>query len=367
MNGSSLSGLHVVVCPAGPFLSDEDRRLFQRLQPAGIHLRVRNFLPGVPDREWLQALTELLRDCREQSGRPRQLVVIDHEGAKVHRLPASGTHFPWAVQWGHKAGEVAGAMATELLALGVNVILGPVADVASNPANPVIGPRAFARDTETCAARVREFILQAQSMGLACCAKHFPGHGDTHQDSHVCLPTVNHDRVRLDRVELPPFRAAFDAGCRMVMSAHLMNPMLDATLPATLSPYTLAELLRRELGFGGVIISDDMEMAAITDGPDPEPEVSGLLAGLDLLLYNHHPERALAAGEAVERALRDGRYGEVLHGPSARRIDFLLASLPEPGPSTLPAADVLARHRELAEECALQHPLDASGGRFEAL
>jgi beta-N-acetylhexosaminidase len=361
------AGLHIVVCPAGHFLDEEERRLFRRLRPAGIHLRVRNFLPGADPELWLQALTELLRECRELSGRPRQLVVIDHEGARVHRLPAPGTHFPWAVQWGHRAGEVARAMATELLAVGVNAILGPVADVASNPANPVIGPRAFAADSDTCARRTQEFITAAQALGLACCAKHFPGHGDTHQDSHFCLPAVDHPLERLHSLELPPFRAAIGAGCRMVMSAHLVNPHLDPDTPATLSRPTLQQLLRTGLGFEGVVISDDMEMAAITGLPDPEPEVAGLIAGLDLLLYNHHPGRALAAGEAVGRALAEGRITPGIHEASARRIEGLLAGLPEPVASGLPAPSVLEQHARLARDCALGHPLDEQNRGFEAL
>lgn len=361
------AGLHIVLCPAGPSLDEGERHLFRQLRPAGVHLRVRNFLPAESPAEWLPALTALLADCRELAGRPRQLVVIDHEGARVHRLPAPGTHFPWAVQWGHRAEEVARAMATELLAVGVNAILGPVADVASNPANPIIGPRAFAADSGTCARRTTEFIRAAQALGLACCAKHFPGHGDTHQDSHFCLPAVDHPLDRLHRLELPPFRAAIQAGCRMVMSAHLVNPTLDPDTPATLSAPTLQTLLRTELGFDGVVISDDMEMAAITGLADREPEVAGLAAGLDLLLYNHHPERALAAGEAVERALEDGRLSIDRHRASEARIRALLDSLPAPGASVLPPADVLECHARLARECERDHPLGELGRGFEAL
>ncbi len=172
---------------------------------------------------------------------------------------------------------------------------------------------------------------------------------------------------RLRALELPPFQAAFRAGCRMVMSAHLLNPTLDPETPATLSAPTLQHLLRRELGFEGVVISDDMEMAAITGLADREPEVAGLAAGLDLLLYNHHPERALAAGEAVARALENGRLAPDQNLASEARIQALLDSLPAPAASSLPPADDLERHARLARECERDHPMGELGRGFEAL
>ena len=361
------AGLHIVVCPRAAELNAEDRELMRRLRPVGIHLRVRNFVPDVPAPEWLEALTALLKDCRELSGRPRQLVVIDHEGGRVHRLPAPFTHFPWAVQWADRAEAVARAMAVELRALGVNLLLGPVADVASNPENPVIGPRAFSSSAAECARITPRFVSVAQSLGLACCLKHFPGHGDTHQDSHACLPRVDHAFERLRAIELPPFEAGIAAGCRSVMSAHLVNPELDPGCPATLSRKTLNGLLRETLGFSGIIFSDDMEMAAITGLPTGTPELEALAAGVDLLLYNHHPERALAAADAIDRARAEGRLDLKLERASAARIQTLLESLPAPGPSVLPSMSDLELNHALARECAHAMPLDLSGSGFEAL
>jgi beta-N-acetylhexosaminidase len=160
--------------------------------------------------------------------------------------------------------ELAAAVtATELTAVGINFNYAPVMDVDSNPDNPVIGDRAFAADPDTVAEIGCRQIRAFQQRGLLACAKHFPGHGDTHTDSHYDLPLVRRDRQALDAMELPPFRAAVEAGVAAVMTAHVLYPALDETYPATLSRPILTGLLRDELGFDGLIVTDNMEMRGV--------------------------------------------------------------------------------------------------------
>ncbi|MEI6828551.1 MAG: glycoside hydrolase family 3 N-terminal domain-containing protein [Synechococcaceae cyanobacterium ELA445] len=189
--------------------------------------------------------------------------------------------------------------------LGLNWVLGPVCDVNNNPANPVINVRAWGEDPATAGALAAAFLRGAQAEGVLCCAKHFPGHGDTSSDSHLELPCLPHDRQRLEAVELPPFRQAIAAGVAAVMTAHLHLPLLDAERPATLSPAVLEGLLRRDLGFEGLIVTDALVMEAIAAHHGPgEAALLAFEAGADLLLM---PGEARAAIEAVATAVESGR------------------------------------------------------------
>ena len=147
--------------------------------------------------------------------------------------------------------------------LGLNWVLAPVCDVNNNPANPVINVRAWGEDPRTAGALAAAFSAGAQAEGVLCCAKHFPGHGDSGADSHLELPLLPHDRQRLEAVELPPFRAAIDAGVASVMTAHLLLPALDRQHPSTLSRAVLSGLLRQDMAFGGLIVTDALVMEAI--------------------------------------------------------------------------------------------------------
>ncbi len=217
------------------------------------------------------------------------LVTVDQEGGRVQRLRSPWTEWPPMRRLGARndparTGAVARAIARELGDLGIGLDFAPVVDVDTNPENPVIGDRSFARTPEEVALHARHFILSMQAEGIAACAKHFPGHGDTAQDSHLELPRLDHDLERLRRIELPPFRAAIEARVASVMTAHVLVPRLDPERPATLSPDALA-LLRQELGFEGVVFSDDLEMRAVADRYSPAQRVLGALrAGVDVLL-----------------------------------------------------------------------------------
>lgn len=203
-----------------------------------------------------------------------------------------------AKRYGHCTGR-------EARLLGLNWVLAPVCDVNNNPANPVINVRAWGEDPDTAGALAAAFLQGAQAEGVLCCAKHFPGHGDTSSDSHLELPCLPHDRQRLEAVELPPFRQAIAAGVAAVMTAHLHLPLLDAERPATLSPAVLEGLLRRDLGFEGLIVTDALVMEAIAAHHGPgEAALLAFEAGADLLLM---PGEAVAAIEAVATAVESGR------------------------------------------------------------
>ena len=263
------------------------------------------FAYNVRDPAQLAALTGRLRDDAEI------LVAIDEEGGDVTRLEAaSGSSYPGNFALGlvddpALTREVGAAIAGELAAAGVNLNLAPVADANTNPLNPVIGVRSFGADPELVARHVAAFVEGTQRQGVAACAKHFPGHGDTSVDSHHDLPVVEGDLESA----LLPFRAAIDAGVRAVMTGHLLVRALD-DVPATLSPTILGGLLRGELRFGGLVVTDALEMRAISAGVGVEEgAVRALAAGADLLCLGHdlHEDAAEAVLRAIVDAVREGR------------------------------------------------------------
>ena len=263
------------------------------------------FAYNVEDPEQLAALTGRLRGTGEI------LVSIDEEGGDVTRLEAaSGSSYPGNFALGlvddpGLTADVAAAMAGELAAVGVNMNLAPVADANTNPLNPVIGVRSFGAAPELVATHVAAFVTGTQRQGVAACAKHFPGHGDTSVDSHHELPVVGGD---FDAA-LMPFRAAIGAGVRAVMTGHLLVPARDE-VPATLSRRILTDLLRVELGFDGLVVTDALEMKAISSDPGvDEGAVRALVAGADLLCLGHdlHEEAVDAVLRAITAAVRSGR------------------------------------------------------------
>jgi beta-glucosidase-like glycosyl hydrolase len=217
------------------------------------------------------------------------------------------------------AREAARITAVESRALGYHVLLAPILDVNVNPANPIINIRSFGEDPRQVAEMGLAFFQGAESAGVIACGKHFPGHGDTDVDSHLELPVVPHSRQRMDAVELVPFRRCIDAGMSFIMSAHIVFPAVDPTpgLPATLSRKILTGLLRDELGFKGVILTDAMAMKAITDHfPSGEAEVRAVEAGADFVLCAQpaHAHKALLA------AVRSGRVSLPRLRDSVRRL-----------------------------------------------
>jgi beta-N-acetylhexosaminidase len=254
-----------------------------------------------------EEVAALCRELKEQAGARPFLNCADQEGGRVARLRDGFTPLPPMRRIGEigeaSLAQSAGSLlARELRAVGFDLDLAPVVDVDSNPANPVIGDRSFSNSPQVCARLGAALVRGIQDSGVAACAKHFPGHGDTLQDSHLTLPRLPHDLERLRRVEWPPFAAAIQAGVASIMTAHVIFEALDPDLPATLSARALAPL-RGELAFNGVIISDDLEMAAIARGwPVDLAAPMALKAGCDLLLVCHHVEQQQLAVEALARS-----------------------------------------------------------------
>jgi beta-N-acetylhexosaminidase len=286
------------------------------------------------------------------------LIAVDQEGGPVARLGPPFTPMPAARRLGQvgsadlafRCGAVVGR---ELRAAGLAMNLAPVLDVDTNPANPVIGPRAFGPDPDLVARLGGAVARGLEAAGIAAAGKHFPGHGDTSRDSHRELPRVAHDRARLAAVELHPFREAIRAGLPVVMTGHLLVPALDPDRPATVSRAILTGLLRGELGFEGVVISDDLEMRGIADGwAVPDAAVEFLAAGGDLALICADAEGQRAAIGAVRRAIATGRLATSRIGESLARVGRLKARyVPREPPTLAEARRVIgcAEHRRVAE------------------
>ncbi|MFI5177183.1 MAG: beta-N-acetylhexosaminidase [Vicinamibacterales bacterium] len=286
-------------------------------------------------------------------------VSVDQEGGRVARLKRPFTEWPPAMTLGRSGSErlaerFAAALAAELAAVGINLDYAPVLDVHTNPANPVIGDRALAEGAELAARLGRAVIRGLQQGGVAACGKHFPGHGDTSRDSHEELPIVEHDRRRLDAVELVPFRAAIDAGVGTLMTAHVLVPALDDR-PASLSSTIVTGLLKHTLGFEGLVLSDDLGMKAISASwPLPDATIAAIAAGCDAVLFcNHTVDDQVAALEAVIRAAESGRLSpERLDDALARqervKSRFLTPARPRLGLEVVGCAE----HQAVAEEMA---------------
>lgn len=297
----------------GTALSPELRSLIEELHVGGLIYFERN----VASRAALARLSADLQAVAQDTRHPALLLAIDQEGGRVTRLRRSAGFSEFPSSWDVAAAggpaavrQVAAAMAAELREVGVNVNLAPVLDVNSNPDNPIINTRSFSSDPQMVAACGVAFVEATQEAGILAMGKHFPGHGDTTVDSHVTLPVVPHGRERLDAVELAPFRAAIAAGVGGIMSAHVWMPAIDPTpnCPATLSRRVLVDLLRRELGFDGLIFTDALEMGALAAAgyPPPTAAVAALAAGADVLLFNVEASILCQAHRAIVGAVQDG-------------------------------------------------------------
>ena len=236
-------------------------------------------------------------------------IAVDQEGGRVRRLKAPFTEWPPPITLGRSGDETlarrfARALAAELAAVGVNLDTMPLLDVLTRADNPAIGDRALAERADDVARLGVAILTELQSAGVAACGKHFPGHGDAGTDSHDELPVVEHDRRRLEAVELVPFRRAIEQGIAAIMTAHLLLPALDAERPASMSPVIVQGLLKDTLGFGGVVFSDDLGMKGVSaTRPLPVAAVDAIVAGTDVvLLCNSTPEEQMLALEAVIRA-----------------------------------------------------------------
>ena len=338
----------------GVTMTPELRSIAREFQLGGVILFARNV-------EAPEQVAELATDVQTLASEMPLWVSVDQEGGRVARLKAPFTEWPPMAVLGRSGDErlaarFAKALAAELRAVGVTLDFAPVLDIHTNPKNPVIGDRALADDAEMVARLGVAIIKGLQAHDVAACGKHFPGHGDTALDSHHDLPVVEHPPDRLRRVEFVPFRAAISANVAFMMTAHVLVPSLDEQHPATLSRRIVNGLLREELGFDGVIFTDDLEMKAIaaryTMG---DAAVQAIAAGCDgLLVCGGKAEAHAAALEALVHAVEDGRL------PNRRVEDALirhrrakerfLATPAAAGRAPLRAVLGADEHRRIAEE-----------------
>lgn len=287
--------MFIVGCQADA-LNPEDRLLIEEYSFGGFILFEHNCGES-------RQILSLCRELWNAAADMPPFIAIDHEGGLVHRLPRPFTKFPPALclsatrnpALAYKAGHGAGL---ELALAGINLNFAPVLDVHSNPQNPVIGARAFGAEPAQVITMSAAWTRGLRAGGVIPCGKHFPGHGDTDKDSHFELPVVNKSLDELKAVELPPFADACKNGIDALMTAHVVYPALDPILPATLSEQIVTGLLRHQLGYNGVVFSDDMEMKAISGRYDSgEAAVLAVRAGIDGLLFCHELSNAIEAFE----------------------------------------------------------------------
>ncbi len=291
-------------------------------KPGGVILFSRNL-------ESIEQIVDLTNDLQRCSPKSPLLISIDQEGGRVSRLPKGFTIFPSCGLLGRcnsseLAYAAAATIAKELRAVGINMNMAPVLDVNSNPDNPVIGDRAFGSTPDLVSELAMVTASGLQDNKVIACGKHFPGHGDTNADSHKELPVVDATRSRLEAVEFPPFRRAAAAGVATMMTAHVLFRALDEQFPATLSPAVVTNLLRHEMKYDGVVLTDDLEMRAIVDHyGSGDAAVRAFQAGCDMLLVCKEREREVAAFEAIERAVASGAIDVSRLDQSVARIQRL--------------------------------------------
>jgi len=303
-------------------------------------------------------VAELVRTLRLASPNGTPLAVsVDQEGGLVQRLREPLTRWPdmfsvAAAGDPAKTEAVGRAIGDELSALGIGWNFAPVLDVHTNPANPVIGNRAFGTTPAAVIDHALAFWRGLRAASVLGCGKHYPGHGDTHTDSHLDLPVVFHPESRLRDIELAPFAAAVRAGMAAFMTAHVVYPAWDGHRPATLSPRIAHQILRNELGFTGLLVSDDLGMRAVADRwPIEELIVESLMAGVDHFLVRESQERQEAAFAALVRAAETRPDVRARVQESAARVAAFKALLSPCMPaalSDLPARLGTRAHQELA-------------------
>jgi len=315
----------------------------------GVAIFHRNFLS-------LQGLRALNREIRRAARGP-VLIGIDQEGGTKFSLPEPFTQWPSPAEMGELndaelVGRMARAMARELRAVGVNLNFAPMLDLHTNPASPVTTHRSFGADPHRVARLGAAFIRGLASEGLLACTKHYPGHGDAAIDPHEDLPVFRGDIERLNRIQLVPFVEAIKAGVPTVMTAHILLPKIDPERPASLSRKMLADTLRDAMGFGGVILADDLGMGAIAKRFGAgDAAMETFRAGSDMAMLCHDWSTVRPAVEAVVKARATRRFHEGQWQASQERIEKLRAAA-ESGSADAPALNVVgcAEHRALAKE-----------------
>ena len=335
-------------------------------QAGGVVLFRRNIKDAQQVRELTDAIRSLARD-----GEAPPLIALDQEGGTVSRLAQIGTTTPSAMALGAVRDPAATEsmyrlIGDELGTLGFTVDFAPVADINNNPDNPVIGLRSFGDDPHAVGLNVRAAIRGLHAASVAATAKHFPGHGDTTIDSHFDLPSIPHDLAHVRAVELVPFSAAITEGVDAIMTAHALFPAIEEQgKPATLSHRILSELLRDELRYQGVVVTDCMEMKAIEAHHTPEAAaVEAVAAGADLILFSHTPDKVRRARDALRAAVLEGRLSGERVQQSLQRVAKLRRRLAANNISR-PPLDTVGSERHKQAALAGRSPRDHLGPRSE--
>ena len=297
----------------GPDLTAADREFLERVDPLGVVI----FRENVRNAAQVKSLIE---DIRSVPGSPR-LLAVDQEGGRVARLsdgvPALPAMKILGAQPEREVEEAGFSLGEALHRLGFDVDFAPVLDVDSNPQNPIIGDRAFSSDPEEAGVKALAFARGLLRAGILPCGKHFPGHGDTSLDSHVALPVVDAPLSLLEARELLPFRMAIECEIPLMMTAHVVYPSIDKAVPATLSRAVVTGILREKLNYGGLVLSDDLLMAAVARGGVVEAALASIDAGCDGLLVLKSQSQDLAVADRLEEILR-GEPGRL--APALERV-----------------------------------------------
>ena len=365
MNAADLAGQSMMFRFEGPVFTDAAREAFGEIRPGGVLF----FADNITSREQVHTLTAALQAEARRLGMPPLLIAADQEGGIVSRLPADFVTMPGAMALAATGdpGEIETAArltASQLREVGINTNFAPTIDVNNNPANPVIRTRAWGDTPDRVIAGMEAVFRGHEAGNVITTVKHFPGHGDTHVDSHLGLPTIDADRDRIDRIELAPFRAAIAAGVPAIMSAHILFPELDPELPATLSPAILTDLLRGELGFDGLIFTDALDMQAITAGYGlAEVAILAKLAGADLLEANESLDDQRIRHAALVDALESGRLSDQHFLPTVDRLEAVRKRYGIDGRSH-PLPELPASLWETARAIAARTVAHAGAGSF---
>jgi beta-N-acetylhexosaminidase len=351
-------GNHLILGISGTTLSDDDKWALNELKPVGVIFFGKNFLDGMPYPVWLETFRQLIHQVRQCTERDLMFTTLDHEGGRVVRTPLPITRFPYAYLLQHHAYEVAKATAIELKSLGINLSWSPVADIFSNPQNPIIGSRAFGITPATASQCAREYYRGLREEGILGAAKHFPGHGDTSTDSHLELPILNLSLKDLRSRELIPFQTLIQEQIPLIMTAHILFPQIDLEVPATLSKIILNDILRKELGFQGVIVSDDLDMKAVSEMFMRSGTISRAFnAGCDLFIVSRNIkssslQRTYKIAKDFSASLSNGSLDVAVVEAARGRVEKLLRVTPQ-YPVSMLDKETLVKNAELAISCCL--------------
>lgn len=313
-------GQMVIVGLEGYEMDEASQHMIDKYKVGGFILFNRNIQNAAQTLNLINSLKEA-----NKSNKIPLFVAVDEEGGSVRRMPDEFLKLPTSravgevdsEEFAHQLGSVIGK---QIKSLGFNMSFAPVLDIDSNPKNPVIGNRSFGANPET-VSRLGTATMEGLKTHVISAVKHFPGHGDTSVDSHIGLPVVEHHIDRLKNFELVPFEAAIEKGADVVMIAHILLPEIDEKNPATLSKTIITDILRDEMNFDGVVITDDMTMGAIVENYDiGKAAVKSVLAGADIILVCHDNEKQVKVLEALKQAVIDGSLSEDLLNQHVYRV-----------------------------------------------